>query len=483
MSNRSTSSKVVRNERLRKFGEEVGDWAGGSGPLYRQLSAAIARTVERGAVEPGSRLPAERALSVALSVSRGTVIAAYDNLVAEGLLERHPGSGTYTIDVGRLALPAGREGSALVARLVDHSAGPGDAIDLSISVLHDAGALPAAKVTTAELASLTPDTGYSPWGLYNLRSIIADLLNKWGLPTRPEQVVITTGAQQAISIAASCWVRPGDLVVVDDPTYPGAISAFTAAGAELLGVPVDQSGVQVEPLRNALNRRPALVYLQSALHSPTGVSLTRTRQEQIAALLAEVRMPVVEDIALAGLIWCQAAPTLLAAAAPDEPIAVIGSLSKLLWGGLRLGFVRAPEPVALRFARVKATHDLGSSIVSQLLGTHILRSPEWPTRALARNEDLRSRCQLLTGRLREALPTWQWTEPSGGLSLWVKLPTPTARPFAELATRHGVTIATADSLSATNGQEDRIRLSFAPPADQLLRGVDRLAEAWTSHCR
>lgn len=474
---------MVRKERLRKFGEEVGDWAGGSGPLYRQLAAAIARTVERGAVAPASRLPAERDLSGALSVSRGTVIAAYDSLVADGLLERRPGSGTYTVDVGRLALPAGREGSALVARLVDHSAGAGDAIDLSISVLHDAGALPAARVTTSELASLTPDTGYSPWGLYDLRSTIADVLGSWGLPSLPEQIVITTGAQQAISIAASCWIRPGDLVVVDDPTYPGAISAFTAAGAVLLGVPVDQSGVQVEPLEQALQRRPALVYLQSALHSPTGVSMTEARRRHVASLLAQARTPVVEDIALAGLIWGEAAPNLVAAAAPNESIAVVGSLSKLLWGGLRLGFVRAPEPVALRFARVKATHDLGSSIVSQLLGTHILRSPEWPTMAFTRNEDLRSRCELLTTRLGEALPSWQWSEPSGGLSLWVKLPTPTARPFAELAIRHGVTIATADSLSATNGQEDQIRLSFAPPVDQLLLGVERLADAWASHCR
>lgn len=462
---------------LRSLRDEIGDWSGGPGPLYRQLATAIARTVERGAIAHGSRLPSERALATALSISRGTALAAYDELVADGLIERRQGSGTYAIDPQRLALPAGREGSALVARLVDRSAGPTDVVDLSISVLHDADALPQTVVSTADLVEVAPDTGYSPWGLTGLRAAVAELLDGWGLPTRAEQVVITTGAQQAISIAAACWVRPGDVVVVDDPTYPGAVSAFTAAGAELVGVPLDRGGVVLEPLRAALAARPALVYLQSTLHSPTGVVLARGRRASVAALLAEAQVPAVEDIALAGLAWSPAPPP-IAAHAPDQPIAVVGSLSKLLWGGLRLGFVRAPEPVALRFARVKATHDLGSSIVSQLLAERSLRSPELPARLVRRNDDLQARSSLLCALLRERLPTWRWVEPAGGLSLWVRLPRPVARPFAEVAVRHGVAVATADALSLTGQHAHHIRLSFAPPADDLRRGVDRLALAW-----
>jgi DNA-binding transcriptional MocR family regulator len=477
MSTRATSAKVARAGELRLVADELGQWSVGSGPLYRQLATALAHAIERGAVGHGSRLPAERALAQALAVSRGTAVAAYDQLVGDGFVERRGGSGTYAVGRGALHLPAGREGSALVARLVDRSAGPSDVVDLSISVLHDARRLPPGRVTTADLARVAPDTGYSPWGLTGLRAAIAELLDGWGLATRPEQVVVTTGAQQAISIAASCWVRPGDVVVVDDPTYPGAISAFTAAGAEIVGVPVDGNGVRVEPLREALAARPALAYLQSTLHSPTGVVLTATRRAAVAELVAEARVPLVEDLALAGLAWGPT-PAPVAALAPDEPIAVVGSLSKLLWGGLRLGFVRAPEPVALRFARVKATHDLGSSVVSQLLGERLLRSPMWPERLAHRNEELRGHYELLTSLLAERLPSWRWVEPAGGLSLWVRLPTPTARPFAERALRHGVAVATADALSTSRGHDDRIRLSFAPPADELRAGVDRLAAAW-----
>jgi DNA-binding transcriptional MocR family regulator len=470
---------VARIGRLRSLADEIGDWSGGNGPLYRQLATAIARAIERGAIGHGSRLPAERALAAALSVSRGTAVAAYDQLVGDGLIERRPGSGTYAIGPGTLALPAGREGSALVARLVDRSAGPSDVIDLSISVLHDASALPSCGVTTADLVDVAPDTGYSPWGIAGLRAVVADVLDGWGLPTRSEQVVVTTGAQQAISIAAACWVRPGDVVVVDDPTYPGAVSAFTAAGAELTAIPVDADGVQLGPLRAALAGRPALAYLQSTLHSPTGVTLAEGRRASIAALLADARVPLVEDIALAGLAWSPSPPP-IAAYAPDQPIAVVGSLSKLLWGGLRLGFVRAPEPVALRFARVKATHDLGSSVVSQILGERMLRSRAWPRRAARRNEELRARYQLLVSLLGQRLPSWRWVVPSGGLSLWVQLPSPVARSFGELALRHGVAVATADAVSSTGGHADRIRLSFAPPAAELRLGVDRLAAAWSA---
>lgn len=480
MPNRSNLGKVDRSAPTGGLSAEIGDWSAGPGPLYRLLATAVGRAVERGAVPAGGRLPAERVLAASLGVSRGTVVAAYDLLEADGFIERRRGSGARALGPDRPDLPLGREGSALHARLVDHGARSDDVVDLSISVLPDAGALPSTTISTDDLVGLAAGTGYAPRGYGPLRASIADLLGSWGLPTVADQVVITTGAQQAITAAAACWVRPGDTVVVDDPTYPGAIGAFAAAGAELVGVPLDSGGVRPDALARALEARPALVYLQSTLHSPTGTVLAAGRRAQIAALLADAHVPLAEDIALAGLAW-DAAPPPIAAHAPDQPIAVIGSLSKLLWGGLRLGFVRAPEPVALRVARVKATHDLGSPILSQVLADRVLRDPAWPARSAARTADLRARAELLTALLAEHLPTWRWVEPAGGLSLWVQLPSPTSRPFAELALRHGVAVATADSLSSTAAHPDRIRLSFARPADQLRLGVARLAAAWSAH--
>lgn len=454
---------------------DLGDWAVGSGPLFRQLARAVAAAVESGTLAEGYHLPSERALAAALFVSRGTTVAAYDLLVADGLVARRQGSGTYVAGAAALGLPDGREGSPLVHRLVERSHGPSALIDLSISVLHDADGLAAVSLSSADLRAVAPETGYSPWGSSGLRALVAGHVTDWGLPTSPGQVVITTGAQQGISAAAACWLRPGDEVVVEDPGYPGALSAFAQAGARLVGVPVDRHGVCLDELRRALAGRPALLYLQPTVQSPTGTVLPEARRRAVAELVREFRVPLVEDLALADLCWEQAPPP-VAAHCPEASVAVVGSLSKVLWGGLRLGFVRAPEALALRFARIKATSDLGSSAVSQIVAERLLSGPHDPW--TSRNRELRHRYDVLAGSLSEHLGSWSWDEPAGGLSIWVRLDGADAERFARTALRHGVAVATAAPLSASGLHGDRIRLSFAAPPAVLRHGVERLRRAW-----
>jgi DNA-binding transcriptional MocR family regulator len=469
---------------------DLGDWAATPGPRFRALARAIGAEIERGAVGRGARLPAERVVAATLGVSRGTVVAAYDDLVAGGLVERRVGSGTFALGDAAVDLPPGREGSALFARLVDRSSGPGevpdDLLDLSISVLADLDAMAGIRLDVDDLRHVDPDTGYSPWGLGGLRRAIAEEVTAWDLPTTDAQVVVTTGAQQAISVAAACWIRPGDVVLVEDLTYPGALVTFAAAGAEVVGVRVDGAGVVVDDLARCLRRRPSLVYLQSTVHSPTGVVLPAARRRAIARLLADARVPLVEDLALAALAWDPPPPP-IAAFAPDLTSVVVGSLSKRFWGGLRVGFARAPEPVARRLARVKATQDLGSSAVAQVLAERLLAAPDLEQRASDRRTMLRRRADLLAEALAERLPTWRVAAPAGGLSLWARLPTPNADAFARHALGHGVAVATAATLSPSTGADgahrDGLRLSFALDDAALRSGVERLAAAWATFDR
>jgi DNA-binding transcriptional MocR family regulator len=447
--------------------------------LFRLLARALAGAIDRGALARGARLPAERNLATVLAVSRGTAVAAYDLLAGDGLLERRRGSGTYVAGPAG-HLPVDREGSALVHRLVERSAGAADVIDLSLSVLADAAALPPVTVSSVDLGGVEPGTGYSPWGLPGLREALAGLLRRWGLDATAAEIVVTTGAQQAISLAAACWLRPGDTVVVEDPTYPGAVAAFRQAGARLVGVPVDANGVVVDALVAAVARRPALVYLQSTLHSPTGAVLGEWRRQRVAEVVRHHHVPLVEDLALAGLAWATAPPP-IAASCPDESVAVVGSLSKMLWGGLRVGWVRAPAPLALRLARINATSDLGSSVVSQVMAERLLAALD-PPQVPGRIAELQGRYEVLAGALRRRLPAWTWAEPAGGLSVWVRLPSPVAARLATAARQLGVVVATtAEGLSpAAAGHADRIRLSFALPPPALIEGVDRLARAWAA---
>lgn len=454
-------------------------WDVGGGPLFRRLARAVGAAIERGDLAPGDRLPSERALARSAAVSRGVVVAAYDDLLGAGLVERRHGSGTYVSSSLDPPPPPGREGSALVARLVERSLGAGEVVDLSLSVLHDAEGMPQVSIGTADLVELVPDTGYSPWGLPALRAALAAEATAAGLPTGPDQVVVTGGAQQGLAAAIACWVRPGDVVVVEDPTYPGVLAALATAGAVVRPVPVDRHGVRPEPLAAVLADRPALVHLQPPLHSPTGAVLSAARWQAVVDLVVGARVPLVEDRALADLSWGRP-PAPLAAHAPDHPIAVVGSLSKRWWGGLRLGWVRAPGPVAGRIARVKATQDLGTSAVAQGFALRLLDHPDAAPALAARVADLRHRHDVLAAELGRRLPTWRWTTPAGGLSLWVRLPAPVAADLAVAALDHGVAVATADGLSAAPGWPDHLRLSFAAPPAALREGVARLAAAWST---
>ena len=476
MRSRATSAQVARGSSTERVIDEIGAWATGPGPLYRQLARAIAHGIDRGALAVGWRLPSERTLAAALAVSRGTAVAAYDVLVDDGAIERRRGSGTFVAGAADAPPPPGREGTELVHRLVDASAGAGDAIDLSLSVLHDASALGAVRLTASDLAGLDPESGYSPWGLPGLRASIAARVSAWGLPTSSGQVVVTTGAQQAITVAAACWIRPGDVVVVDDPTYPGAIAAFTQAGAQLVGVPVDHAGVRPDRLRAALDGRPALVYLQPTVHSPTGATMDESRRREVASIVAAAKVPLVEDLALVDLAWGPVPPPLASYEASASSV-VVGSLGKRFWGGLRLGFLRAAEPLALRAARIKATQDLGTSAVSQVLADQLLRSAA-PDDGDVLTAELRGRYDVLDAALHGALPSWTWPTPSGGLSIWVHLPDVDGAAFARAARRHGVVVAAPEPLTVEPGNGDRVRICFAAPPDLLREAVARLAAAW-----
>jgi DNA-binding transcriptional MocR family regulator len=476
MTNRATSSQVARSAERDRVVDALGGWSAGNGPLYRLLARSITAAVERGDLARGARLPSERSLAAAVDVSRGVVVAAYDELIVDGVVERRRGSGTFVAGSPDVGLPPGREGSALFGRLVE---GPTTAVvDLSISVLRESRWLPDVSVSAADVADPAAD---SPWGLPALRDRVAHGLSVLGLPTGPDQVVITTGAQQGISIAVGCWVRPGDVVVVEDPTYPGVLSALAAAGAVVRAVPVDRDGLVLADLEAALAERPALVYLQSGPHSPTGGVLSRHRRSVIAGWLEERRIPLVEDVALESLDWSGTAPLPpLAAHIPEHPAAVVGSFSKQFWAGLRVGFVRAPGPVAARLVRVKATHDLGSSTVGQAMALALLDHRSHGRALARRNTELARRATLLVDLLAAAIPAWRCAVPTGGLSLWVQLPAPVAARFADAALRHGVAVATADGLSPTGRHRDRLRLTFALPEDDLRLGVARLAQAWTT---
>ena len=465
----------------------LGVWPTGPGPLQQKLARGLVDAIRKGAVHPGIRLPSERSLAQALSISRTTVVAAYDALREGGWLESRTGSGTWVCE-GSPAVAAARgaahaaalAASPLLGLLAHHD--DKDIIDFAMGSPLPLRELPLDLFTLPpdEYAALVHDRLYYPLGLPTARQAVAGYYCKRGLPTRPEQVLITNGAQHAIALCAGLYLQRGDSVLVEDPAYFGALDAFRVAGARVSPLPVGAAGVPIGVLRDRIIATAArLVYLTPTFQNPTGAVMPVAARKEVARIASELAIPVIDDGALAEIALNGPTPPLIAAYAPSAPILTIGSLSKLAWPGLRAGWVRAPEPIIERLARIKSANDLGSPLLTQAIAVRLFAAIDQIR--LLRRQQLKPRRDLMAGLLRESLPDWKFRLPVGGLFLWVKLPMGDSREFAQVALRHGTLILPGPAMSAAEQHAPFIRLPFLAEGEMLRAGVRRLSAAWRDY--
>ncbi|MCX5193372.1 PLP-dependent aminotransferase family protein [Streptomyces sp. NBC_00249] len=461
----------------------LGGWSAGPGPLYRRLADALGAAARTGDLAPDDRLPAERPLAAALGISRATVAEAYDALRGAGTVVSRRGSGTRIAALPGAALrPAdgrvpGGTGTGLVQRLVD---GPADVISLSVAA---EGAAPEVRqALTALLADgldpLLAEPGYHPCGLPELRAALADRYTAAGLRTAPEQLLVTTGATQALALVAQLHVRRGSPVVVETPSWPGCLDALIAAGARPRRVPLDADGMRLPELRAAL-AGAALAHVTPTYHNPTGILMSAGRRTRIGELCTRAGVPVVEDLAYDTRLWDTPEPGPLALFAPaGAQVLSVGSLAKSVWGGLRIGWLRGPAAAVERLARLKTLADLGSPLLDQALAVRLL--PGVDAVREARAGVLRERLARLESLLRRELPDWSWERPAGGGALWVRLPGGAdAAVFARVALRRGVELVPGAATDPSGAHDAYVRLPFTLPPARLDTLTSRLATAWS----
>jgi DNA-binding transcriptional MocR family regulator len=447
--------------------------------LLARLAGSLEAAIARGTLPPGTRLPSERDLAERLGLSRSTVVAAYDRLKDDGRIHTLRGSGTF---VGPPFLS--RDGQFLPGHLlsiVDNRDGPRQSVEFTIAALPGSREIaPAGERLARHLGDLSLETpGYLPLGLPALRREIARLYEKRGLPTDPGQIVVTSGAQQAIALVAQLF--RGARVAMEDPTNPASIDAFRAANTELIPIAVDADGACVEELDQLPPAEyPRAVYVASTFNNPTGTMLSPARRRTLVESARREGWTVIEDETLCDISIDDApVPAPIAALDPNAAVLSIGSACKLYWGGLRIGWVRGNREQINQIAPLKIVADLGTSLVGQALCAELM-----PLRERVRAErrtQLRARYRTLTAALAGALPDWTWNEPRGGSSLWIQLPHGDSASFALEAARYGVTLAPGNAFSSTDRYGRRLRLPFVLDPSDLREGVARLTSAWNAY--
>nr|WP_201469953.1 PLP-dependent aminotransferase family protein [Microbacterium hydrocarbonoxydans] len=434
-----------------------------AGATAKSLAENIRALILDGRLTVGERLPSERALALELRRSRSTMTRVYGLLEDDGYVSRLHGGST------RVTLP---HTDPSVDSTDDESA-----IDLSIASMDSTPGLYDATVRSLpRLASLRGTSGYSLRGLPELREAVAQRFTERGVETDADEIMITSGALNAFNLVLSTIGRRGERALVEQPTFPHALEALHRAGYRLLPTPVDVTGWDERHLTDTLlHSRPHVAYLIPDFHNPTGATLTDAERSRIVATARGAGTRLIVDETTAELDidrgW---AP--LPMAAFDPQVITVGSMSKIAWGGLRVGWIRADRALMTRLLATRPSFELGTALLEQCIAVELLH--EMP--ALTAHVAMR----LREGRaaVSEGLASLGGLEmppTSGGLSTWLDLGAPVSTQLSLAARDHGLILPPGPRFSTGGVLERRLRLPITLPPERTAEAMRRLALAWT----
>jgi DNA-binding transcriptional MocR family regulator len=446
----------------------LGSWARPGEPLPESLAAALIDLIDAGLLAPGTRLPPQRLLADALGTARGTVATTYDALEARGYLTARQGAGSWVRS--RTSDTRARTSG----RLFSFTTAAEGVVDLS------SGALPASTPVRAALAGLadvdlqpylTTD-GYFPAGLPALRADIATMNTLDGIATSAHRVLVTAGAQQATWLAAADAVGPGDLVLMEEPTYRGAIECFTDIGANLQGLRMVHGGIDVDHVRQGIKRGARVLYCQTGIHNPTGQTMRAAARRELADEINRAGLLTIEDTSSCALTLNGPPTTPTLAGLVDPTLLItIGTMSKLFWGGLRIGWIIAEPARVNRLTEQRKAIGLATSVVDQLLAVNLLTTVDAARRE--RREFLRTALADTETVVSAVFPDWTWEKPTGGSGLWVDTNTDAVR-LTEAGKRIGVKLAPGPGFSTYDGLRSYLRLPIWHDVDILERNLTAL---------
>ncbi|MDH6352538.1 GntR family transcriptional regulator of abcA and norABC [Brevibacillus sp. 1238] len=460
--------------------------------LYHQIADEIERRISYGEYPPGSLLPSERKLAEQLGVNRSTVILAYEELRALGIIESRTGSGTRVCKNKWEATPKHTpnwhryvEGGQFLPNLfylrrIREALQKDGMIDFASGEL-SAQLSPGQEIST--LMKENPFTEYlgydNPQGFTPLREELVSYLSRYRqINTTDSSILITSGSQQSLYLITQCLLAPGDAVAIEDPSYCYSLPMFQSAGLRLFRLPVSPEGIDPEDIRSLYKKhRIKMIFLNPTFQNPTGICLNPARRTQLLNVASELGLPIVEDDPFSLTSYDGDPPAPLKSHDQLGSVLYIGSFSKIAASGLRVGWMVAPHSVVERLADARQQMDFGLSVVPQKIAAQFLHSNFF----LPHLEQLRMRLLYRRDLLVEALQTElpdlvTFTLPQGGLHLWCKIvPEINDNQLFEEALRRGVVVAPGSVYGSDSGY---IRFTFARPKEaEITLGVAKFASA------
>ena len=471
-------------------------------PIYIQIFEQIKSQILSGELLPGFRLPSERKLGESLGVNRTTILNAYRELKAGGLIDSRVGSGTIvlartddrvnSID-STLREPIWNQifnehSSEFDSYLVNDLmvlASRKDVISFATGIASpESGPIQVLKGIERELVEKknykallhTPTEGFT-----SFRKTVCSLMHKKGVYCNYDEVMMLSGSQQGIDLIARIIINPGDIVVMEEPSFFPAIQAFKAMGARIIGVPIDNKGMRIDILEQFLERyRPKMIYTIPTFQNPSGTEMEFERRKRLVELAYKYKVIIVEDDAYGDLRYEGKPLPVLKSMDNDGYIIYLSTFSKSIYSGFRVGWMVGHKKVIKKFAAAKQIMDLHSSSLSQWIVERFITSGAFDPHVHKICEEYTVRRDTMCDALSEYAPAGlAWNKPKGGYYIWCRLPRSiTASKLISKASEYKVAFVPGTAFFTTNQDDNYIRLCFTfVPLKDINEGIKRLCNA------
>jgi DNA-binding transcriptional MocR family regulator len=469
-------------------------------PIYLQIRDRVQRLIESGALKPGDRLPSVRELAREAQVNKLTVIEAYGVLEGDGLIHARQGAGYFVnccptppprltttfAPAQNVIIPQHQYGSFCKSYMTSLRAHrQPDILDFSSGFPQPFGLEDLQRIARRAMNQVA-DTLYSydtPQGQQTLRQQIVQLLIQRGLVISADDLIITTGSMQGVSLSMRYYVQPGDWVIVENPTYHGALAILENLGARIVGIPMTGEGMNLDLLERYLkSHRPKLIYTVSTLHNPTGITTSQSHRLRLLELAQQYNCPILEDNAYEGLNF-EPAPPPIKALDQQDTVIYVGTFSKTLMAGLRVGYMVVTGQHLQPLIEQKLMDDLHTPTPSQAIVSEYLASGHYRHRLhQLQTWHLQSRNVMLQAMTDHFPQEATWTVPGGGLLLWVQLPdTLPLDTVCQKVREQGVLATPATAFFPDRHGYNAMRLNFSHPTDSIGWGISVLGKQLKAH--